>query len=197
MGNILYDQDGAGMQEILESNWGKAGLTRLDAFDSRGGTDSLRYKVLLGVGFFLNGAEMTGGDFEGDLAAAVDGKSIGPETNGKGGTLSKGEAEDLGYFAATMQIMDAIYEEDSSVQLLISGYSQGGGRAQFQLECTSKTNMQRNHRLSPASGGGPRCYSRDLFDEGRTNYLEYVDPTRYYENVYDYVALFRPLGGWI
>ena len=26
MGNILFDQDGAGMQEILESNWEKVGL---------------------------------------------------------------------------------------------------------------------------------------------------------------------------
>ena len=192
MGNILYDQDGAGMQEILESNWGKAGLTRLDAFDSRGETDSLQYKVLLGVGFFLNGAEMTGGDFEGDLAAAVDGKSIGPETNGKGGTLSKGEAEDLGYFAATMQIMDAIYEEDSNVQLLISGYSQGGGRAQLARMYVENKYAKKPPVITFASGGGPRCYSRDLFDEGRTNYLEYVDPTRYYENVYDYVHFLDP-----
>ena len=124
MGNILFDQDGAGMQEILESNWEKVGLARLDAFDSRAKTESLQYKIVLGAGFLLSGMEMIAEDFEGNLASAVNDKSIGPASNGKVGSLSKGEAEDLGYFAATMQIMDAIYDEDSSVRMLVSGYSQ-------------------------------------------------------------------------
>ena len=91
-----------------------------------------------------------------------------------------------------MQIMDAIYEEDSSVQLLISGYSQGGGRAQLARMYVENKYAKKPPVITFASGGGPRCYSRDLFDEGRTNYLEYVDPTRYYENVYDYVHFLDP-----
>ena len=96
MGNILYDQDGAGMQEILESNWEKVGLARLDAFDTRAKTESLQYKIVLGAGFLLSGMEMIGEDFEGTLASAVNDKSIGPTSNGKVGSLSKGKAEDLG-----------------------------------------------------------------------------------------------------
>ncbi|CAL6402730.1 unnamed protein product [Bathycoccus prasinos] len=192
MGNILYDQDGAGMQEILESNWEKVGLARLDAFDTRAKTESLQYKIVLGAGFLLSGMEMIGEDFEGNLASAVNDKSIGPASNGKVGSLSKGEAEDLGYFAATMQIMDAIYDEDSSVELLISGYSQGGGRAQLARMYVEEKYGKKPPVITIASGGGPRCYSRHLFEDGRTNYLKYVDPTRYYENVYDYAHFLDP-----
>ena len=78
-----------------------------------------------------------------------------------------------------MQIMDAIYEEDSSVQLLIS-YSQGGGRAQF-LECVENKYAKKTPVITFQRRA--EMLLRDLFDEGRTNYLEYVDPTRYYECV--------------
>ena len=192
IGNILYDQDGAGMQEILESNWEKVGLTRLDEFDTRAKTESLQYKILLGAGFLLSGGAITGVDFEGNLASAVNDKSIGPAGNGKVGSLTKDEAEDLGYFAATKQIMDAIYEDDFNVELLISGYSQGGGRAQLARMYVQGKYGKQPPVITFASGGGPRCYSRHLFEDGRTNYLDYVDPTKYYENVYDYTHFLDP-----
>ena len=162
MGNILYDQDGAGMQEILESNWEKVGLARLDAFDTRAKTESLHYKIVLGAGFLLSGMEMIGEDFEGTLASAVNDKSIGPTSNGKVGSLSKGEAEDLGYFAGNHANHGCNLRRRQQRPNYLSLDTPKAAEERNWLECTWRKNMGKNLRLSPSPAAEVRGVIRDI-----------------------------------
>ena len=149
------------------------------------------------------------GKFEEDLVKATANKAIGGKVrntlnNGKVTmetktkiALTEDEARKQGYWEVTKQIIETLHTEimggDSSKNLLITGHSQGGGRAQLH-----RMYLQKKHNMRPPvvtfGAVGPACFSRKLDGPGRTNMLDDVDPTVFYEDMTDYQHFLDPWG---
>ena len=92
-------------------------------------------------------------------------------------------------------IIDQVRKDlQSDGRILFSGYSQGGGFAEMARMYTEKKYNETWPVITFGSAGAA-CFPRDLLGFGRTNYLDDVDPTKYYENVTNYNNLFDPYGG--
>ena len=155
--------------------------------------------------------------FNDDLVTAVNGKTIGGRIrNGKTPleetvqsevkvSLTLDQATKQGYWPVTKQIIEQIRtelmgyeglrteEEKKTSHLLISGHSQGGGRAQLH-----RMYLQKKYEEKPPvvtfAATGPACFSRNLDGPGRTELLNDVDPTLFYKDVTDYEHFFDPWG---
>ena len=191
-----------GMTKWMKDGWLGAGLEFDDEMTKRSKASSTKQKALLQTALY--GKKVTG-DFAEDLVTAVNGKKIGGKIrNGVAGrtvestqtiTLTKDEATKQGYWPVTKQIIEALRSDmgDTSAALLISGHSQGGGRAQLHRMYLEKKYQETPPVVSFAAVG-PACFSRNLDGRGRTDMLDDVDPTKFYDDVTDYQHFFDPWG---
>ena len=203
----------SGMSGMMYRNWIQAGLNWTDEMTTRSEEDTSVQKVYLGAGMTIRGTWVlstlsgnrgssntaTGDAFEVSLANNVDGRPIG--TTNKTGHLTIEEAYLAGYWPVTKQVIDAVRVNvmglstgsTTNNRLLFSGYSQGGGRAQLARMYTEKVHLEKWPTIT-FGGVGAACFPRDLRGPGRTNLLNDVDPTKFYEDVIDYEHYLDPWG---
>jgi hypothetical protein len=168
--------------------------------------NDLKERGILQGAFYLKKYD---GKFEEDLVKATNNKPIGGKVRNtlKNGVttmesktkikLTEDEATKQGYWEVTKQIIETLRTEimggDSSKNLLITGHSQGGGRAQLH-----RMYLQKRHNEKPPvvtfGAVGPACFPRKLDGPGRTDLLDDLDPTMFYEDVTDYQHFLDPWG---
>ena len=203
----------SGMSGMMYRNWIQAGLEWTDEMTSRSETDTSVQSVYLGAGMYVRGSWLlstlsgnrgssntaTGDAFEVTLASNVDGANIG--TTDKIGRLTIEEAYLAGYWPVTKQVIDAVRvnvmglstQSCTNNRLLFSGYSQGGGRAQLARMYTQKYYNETWPTIT-FGGVGAACFPRDLRGFGRSNLLNDMNPTIFYEDVTDYEHYLDPWG---
>lgn len=105
--------------------------------------------------------------------------------------LTTDEATKVGYWPITKAVVDAMRADvPSGGNLLFSGHSQGGGRAQLAGMYIKKKHSE-DHRVVTFAAVGASCFPRLLYSGA--NLLADVDPTLQYPLFTDYA---NPLDPW-
>ena len=152
-----------------------------------------------GATCFLKSGAASNGEYDYSPKGFTAGLMQSAETASFGGVdsmaLTIDEAKKQGYWPVTKAIVDSVYQNLNGGRLLLSGYSQGGARAQL-----ARMYVQKKYGVAPPvvtfAAVGAQCFPRELYDggSGRTNFLDDVDPTKAYENVTDYAHALDPYG---
>ncbi len=183
-----------GMTQLMKRHWKAAGAGWGDdaaAHERASKADDTKYRAIVQTGLHLSDKI---NDFEAALASQADGQRIGGGDGRHRVSLTKSEVTKQGYWPLTKQIVDAVRaDRPAGGQLLFTGYSQGGGRAQLaRMYCEKKHGE--TWPVVTFAAVGPACFPRNLDQTGRTNLLDDVDPTKFYADVTDYANFADPWG---
>jgi len=174
--------------KMLERNWKRAGLEwGKDQIDREKEPDWY-YQVVMPLY-----SKILQRGFGEELSDAVDGQQVG----GDGDVISLTEEEAIqeGYWPVVKTTIEQIRKDlPNEGRILFSGHSQGGSHAEMARMYTEKIYGETWPVVTFASTGAA-CFPRKLFGIGRTDYLDDVDPTKYYVNVTNYNMFLDPLGG--
>ena len=134
--------------------------------------------------------------FEKDLFDLVNGKKVGDRADAAKIDVALADIMAQGYWPVTKAVIAEVRRTmalTTDSRLLLSGFSQGGGRAQL-----ARMYMEKKFSEKPVvitfGAVGAACFPRDLDGPGRTDLLDDVDPTKPYSDVYDYSHILDPWG---
>lgn len=177
-----------GATKLLKRNWERAGLEWGEDQMSRAAEPDWYLRAVYPT--FVKVLFQRG--FGEDIVAAVDGQQIGGD--GDEIAITEKEATQQGFWPVAKAVIDQVREDlQTNGRILFSGYSQGGGFAEMARMYTEKKYNETWPVITFGSTGAA-CFPRDLLGFGRTNYLDDMDPTKYYENVTNYNNFFDPYG---
>jgi len=183
---VLDNRDG--MSATMKVNWKKAGLTWTKAMQEKYVKVDLFERMKIANSFW--GVSPLR-NFTKDLTDKTNGQTIGDASTRA--TLTYKEASQQGYWPVTKQVIEEVRRElPPGGRILFTGTGQGGGRAQLARMYTQKKYNEQWQTITFAAVGAA-CFPRDLHRPGMTNLLDDVDPTKYYENVYDYSHYLDPV----
>ena len=150
------------------------------------------FRTTIRLGAFLNETPFLDGASK--LATSMNGQRIGNMSSTATVSLTVSEADKFGYWPITKVIMEAMREGlAAGDQLLISGHSQGGGRAQLaSMYLTKKYPTETAWPTVTFAAVGMQCAAQNLFGTD-ANYLADVDPSASHTNIVDYA---HPLDVW-
>ena len=144
------------------------------------------FKSTLQTAMFFKKCSIQGcsgvGNFEQDLVDLVNGKKVAGRSDAAPINVKLADVKSQGYWPVTKAVLAEVRRTMALVtdsRLLLSGFSQGGGRAQLARMWMEKEFSEKPVVITFAAVGAA-CFPRDLDGPGRTNLLQDVDPTRLY-----------------
>jgi len=182
--SIVDKESELGATKMMKKNWENAGLEWGEDQKQREAESDWYIRSIFPT--LTNLVLMRG--FGESLTDAVNGQKVGGD--GEEIVLTLDEAKEQGYWPVTKAVIEQVrtdLPEDS--RILFSGYSQGGSNAQLARMYTEKKYGETWPVVTFAAVGAA-CFPRDLSGWDMTDYLDDVDPTKYYENVTDYQLFF-------